>query len=198
MRSSSLRVQAFMLILLLWTIRCDFRYGSRGLLGCDLGYWPGSVRSDFRDGPWRFFRRDFGNRSRRFFRCDFRSRLPIRIGCDLRLNLGLYFRGDLGTYLGLYFRGDLGTYLSLYFRSNFRSYFRCDFRNGPYLRRDFRSDLGRYFGKGPYLRRNLWLNFRLANLVCVLHGYSPKRYGSWRITKKPLLGYLPRLKTSRR
>src|SRR6185369_16968871 len=162
MRSSSLRVQAFMLILLLWTIRCDFRYGSRGLLGCDLGYWPGSVRSDFRDGPWRFFRRDFGNRSRRFF------------------------------------RGDLGTYLSLYFRSNFRSYFRCDFRNGPYLRRDFRSDLGRYFGKGPYLRRNLWLNFRLANLVCVLHGYSPKRYGSWRITKKPLLGYLPRLKTSRR
>src|ERR1043166_7633972 len=121
-----------------------------GTIRCDFGYGSGCfLRCDFGDRP-RSFRRDLRDRSRHFIRCYFRSWFPIRIGRDFRLYLALYFRRNLRPYLALDLRSDLPPYLALYLRSDLR----------PYLALD--------------LRGNLRLNFRLTDLVCVFHRYSPK------------------------
>src|ERR1041385_3798128 len=110
-------------------------------------------------GPHRFvasvilllgtIRCDFGYGSGCFLRCDFGDR-PSSFRCDLRDRFPIRIGRDFRLYLALYFRRNLRPYLALDLRSDLR----------PYLALD--------------LRGNLRLNFRLTDLVCVFHRYSPK------------------------
>src|ERR1051326_3509061 len=109
----------------------------------------GTIRCDFGYGSGCFLRCDFGDRPSSF-RCDLRDRSRHFIRC--------YFRSWFPIRIGRDFR----LYLALYFRRNLR----------PYLALDLWSDLRPYLALD--LRGDLRLNFRLTDLVCVFHRYSPK------------------------